>query len=77
MRRLRSSAVTNPEPNITSARVLPVMWATSHLSRTTFSPFRPVSSTRCALPCRPNVSGLKKRCTFVGLTAFQSGVSPS
>ena len=75
--RFLSSAVTKPDPNITSARVLPVICATSHLSRTILSPLRPVSSTRCAFPWSPNVSGLNKRWMFEGLTAFQSGVSAS
>ena len=55
----RSSAVTQPAPNATSASVFPVMWATPKPSRTTVTPPRGSSRVRARSFPSPSGAGLK------------------
>ena len=70
--------VTQPAPQITSARVLPVMCGTFQRSRTIFTPGRGTTSRRTGpWPRVPNTSGLKYLIRSEFRTEPKSGVSPS
>ena len=72
----RSSAVAQPEPNITSARVLPWMCGTPNESRLIVSPLRGRSVLTVA-PWTPNAAFLKCVVMSASVTLPNSGARSS